>query len=78
MSEPEADGGVGSGLPIAGRYRVRSVLDELGDRRTLRPGEAEKVAAAVLAALVAARAAGIVHRGVKPSNIMIARTARRF
>jgi serine/threonine protein kinase len=52
--------------------RGRSLSQELHEHGTLHPAEAGKVAAAVLAALAAAHAEGIVHRDVKPANIMIA------
>ncbi|HYY12644.1 MAG TPA: protein kinase [Kineosporiaceae bacterium] len=52
---------------LAGRT-LREVLDELG---VLTPGEALDVLEPVLEALAAAHAAGIVHRDVKPENVIL-------
>ena len=53
--------------PLVGRT-LRQVLDELG---VLTPGEALDVLEPVLDALAAAHAAGIVHRDVKPENVLL-------
>src|SRR4051794_4737423 len=52
---------------LAGRT-LRQVLDELG---VLTPGEALDVIEPVLDALAAAHSAGIVHRDVKPENVIL-------
>ena len=49
----------------------RSLLDVIEDEGPLAPAEAAKVGLQILAALRAAHAQGIVHRDVKPANILI-------
>lgn len=49
----------------------RSLLDVIEDEGPLTPAEAARVGLQVLAALRAAHAEGIVHRDVKPANILI-------
>ncbi|MET0132108.1 MAG: serine/threonine-protein kinase [Kibdelosporangium sp.] len=49
----------------------RSLAGLLADRGTLTPQEAAQIGEQVATALTAAHAAGIVHRDVKPGNILI-------
>jgi serine/threonine protein kinase len=49
----------------------RSLSGMLADRGTLSPQEAAQIGEQVATALTAAHAAGIVHRDVKPGNILI-------
>jgi eukaryotic-like serine/threonine-protein kinase len=49
----------------------RSLLDVIEDEGPLTPAEAAHVGLQILAALGAAHALGIVHRDVKPANILI-------
>jgi serine/threonine protein kinase len=49
----------------------RSLLDVIQDEGPLAPVEAAKVGRQILAALRAAHSEGIVHRDVKPANILI-------
>jgi serine/threonine protein kinase len=49
----------------------RSLLDVIEDEGPLAPAEAAQVGLQILAALRAAHAQGIVHRDVKPANILI-------
>ena len=49
----------------------RSLLDVIEDEGPLAPAEAAKVGLEILAALRAAHSEGIVHRDVKPANILI-------
>jgi len=50
----------------------RSLAQELKDRGRIEVGEAARIASGILAALGAAHAEGIIHRDVKPGNIMLA------
>ncbi len=49
----------------------RSLANVLAEAEPLEPSQATAIATSVLAALGQAHAAGIVHRDVKPSNIMV-------
>ena len=49
----------------------RSLLDVIQDEGPLAPAEAAKVGLQILAALRAAHSEGVVHRDVKPANILI-------
>ena len=53
-----------------------TLLEVLQKRGPLELGEAMRLAAQFLAGLEAIHAAGLVHRDVKPENIMITRTGR--
>ncbi|GAA2517495.1 Stk1 family PASTA domain-containing Ser/Thr kinase [Pilimelia columellifera] len=52
--------------------RGRTLREVLAQRRRLDPAEALAVADQMLAALAAAHRAGLVHRDVKPENILVA------
>ncbi|MGC4896642.1 Stk1 family PASTA domain-containing Ser/Thr kinase [Micromonospora sp. DT31] len=68
------DQGVHAGLPylVMEYVRGRTLRDVLAERRRLNPDEALAIAEQVLAALAAAHRAGLVHRDVKPENVLVA------
>ncbi|MFJ5730441.1 serine/threonine-protein kinase [Streptomyces paradoxus] len=53
-----------------------SLDDVLRERGTLDPGEAAGIGAKVMDALAAAHRAGVLHRDVKPGNILLDRSGR--
>lgn len=68
------DQGTHDGLPylVMEYVRGRTLRDILAERRRLAPAEALAVMEQVLAALAAAHHAGLVHRDVKPENVLVA------
>ena len=67
------DTGEHEGLPylVMEYVRGRTLREVLAERRKLPPGEAAAVAEHILAAIAAAHRAGLVHRDVKPENVLI-------
>uniref|UniRef100_A0AAU2VEM8 non-specific serine/threonine protein kinase n=1 Tax=Streptomyces sp. NBC_00003 TaxID=2903608 RepID=A0AAU2VEM8_9ACTN len=53
-----------------------SLDDVLGERGVLEPGEAAAIGAKVLEALAAAHQAGVLHRDVKPGNVLLDASGR--
>jgi eukaryotic-like serine/threonine-protein kinase len=68
------DQGVHAGLPylVMEYVRGRTLRDVLAQRRRLNPGEALAILEQMLAAIAAAHRAGLVHRDVKPENVLVA------
>src|SRR5215475_5564678 len=68
------DQGTHEGLPylVMEYVRGRTLRDMLTDVRRLEPVEALAVLEQMLAAIAAAHRAGLVHRDVKPENVLIA------
>ncbi|HEX5741442.1 MAG TPA: protein kinase, partial [Pilimelia sp.] len=68
------DQGAHEGRPylVMEYVRGRTLREVLAERRRLDPAEALAVAEQVLSALAAAHRAGLVHRDVKPENILVA------
>ncbi|WP_051049677.1 serine/threonine-protein kinase [Nocardiopsis ganjiahuensis] len=56
--------------------RGRSLREEVAERGPLPVGEATRIAEGLLEALRAAHARGIVHRDVKPGNVMLSEDGR--
>ncbi|MGW0731034.1 serine/threonine-protein kinase [Streptomyces sp. NPDC002851] len=54
----------------------RSLADAVGQDERMEPREAARIGIWVLRALRAAHAAGVLHRDVKPANILLARDGR--
>jgi eukaryotic-like serine/threonine-protein kinase len=68
------DQGSHNGLPylVMEYVRGRTLRDILAERRRLNPVEALAVLEQMLAAIATAHRAGLVHRDVKPENVLIA------
>ncbi|MGW5670030.1 Stk1 family PASTA domain-containing Ser/Thr kinase [Micromonospora sp. NPDC003776] len=68
------DQGTHGGLPylVMEYVRGRTLRDVLTERRRLNPDEALAIAEQMLAAIAAAHRAGLVHRDVKPENVLVA------
>ncbi|GAB3811374.1 hypothetical protein GCM10027605_51310 [Micromonospora zhanjiangensis] len=68
------DQGTHAGLPylVMEYVRGRTLRDLLGERRRLQPAEALAILEQMLAAIAAAHRAGLVHRDVKPENVLVA------
>ncbi|GAA1603405.1 Stk1 family PASTA domain-containing Ser/Thr kinase [Catellatospora bangladeshensis] len=68
------DQGTHAGLPylVMEYVRGRTLRDILAERRRLSPVEALALMEQVLSALGAAHRAGLVHRDVKPENVLVA------
>ncbi|MGP4044860.1 protein kinase domain-containing protein [Streptomyces sp. 2A115] len=69
---------VEDGLPwiVMELVRGRSLHDEVLQRGDLEPVEAARIGLAVVGALDAAHAVGIVHRDVKPANVLLGQHGR--
>ncbi|MPZ27521.1 MAG: PASTA domain-containing protein [Micromonosporaceae bacterium] len=68
------DRGTHDGLPylVMEYVRGRTLREILGSRRRLTPVEALAITEQMLAAIAAAHRAGLVHRDVKPENVLVA------
>ncbi|MCZ7379314.1 Stk1 family PASTA domain-containing Ser/Thr kinase [Micromonospora sp. WMMC250] len=68
------DQGTHAGLPylVMEYVRGRTLRDVLAERRRLNPDEALAITEQMLAAIAAAHRSGLVHRDVKPENVLVA------
>ncbi|GAA2328390.1 Stk1 family PASTA domain-containing Ser/Thr kinase [Dactylosporangium salmoneum] len=68
------DQGTHKGLPylVMEYVRGRTLREVLAERRRLQPQEALAIMEQMLAAIAAAHRAGLVHRDVKPENVLVA------
>ncbi|MFG2042581.1 PASTA domain-containing protein [Dactylosporangium sp. NPDC048998] len=68
------DQGTYHGLPylVMEYVRGRTLREVLAERRRLQPQEALAIMEQMLAAIAAAHRAGLVHRDVKPENVLVA------
>ncbi|MER7890945.1 Stk1 family PASTA domain-containing Ser/Thr kinase [Micromonospora sp. NPDC094482] len=68
------DQGTHGGLPylVMEYVRGRTLRDVLAERRRLNPDEALAIFEQMLAAIAAAHRSGVVHRDVKPENVLVA------
>ncbi|WP_328418910.1 Stk1 family PASTA domain-containing Ser/Thr kinase [Micromonospora sp. NBC_00389] len=68
------DQGTHAGLPylVMEYVRGRTLRDVLAERRRLNPDEVLAISEQMLAAIAAAHRAGLVHRDVKPENVLVA------
>ncbi|MFJ6196326.1 Stk1 family PASTA domain-containing Ser/Thr kinase [Micromonospora sp. NPDC092111] len=68
------DQGIHNGLPylVMEYVRGRTLREVLAERRRLNPDEALAIMEQMLAAIAAAHRAGLVHRDVKPENVLVA------
>jgi eukaryotic-like serine/threonine-protein kinase len=68
------DQGTHDGLPylVMEYVRGRTLREMLTDERRLPPGDALSIMEQMLAAVAAAHRAGVIHRDVKPENVLIA------
>ncbi|MGC5031993.1 Stk1 family PASTA domain-containing Ser/Thr kinase [Micromonospora sp. DT229] len=68
------DQGTHAGRPylVMEYVRGRTLREVLTERRRLNPDEALAITEQILAALAAAHRAGLVHRDVKPENVLVA------
>ncbi|WP_229400243.1 Stk1 family PASTA domain-containing Ser/Thr kinase [Micromonospora okii] len=68
------DQGTHAGLPylVMEYVRGRTLREVLAERRRLNPDEALAIMEQMLAAIAAAHRSGLVHRDVKPENVLVA------